>query len=198
MNPIQFSLQKGAFSIRGSDLDTNFRGLQPLPSNQYGVNQTEAGWTLDIFPPVPEQATEPLIYGVVNGELGWYPLEVIEEPPPQETGEEDQPPPGPDPDNPAPDPDDPPALGAPIMAMYFGDTEEQKVNQYQFVPLSQYLSTVNESTEEGSGHEENVSAFEKFLDAYTETTGREWAIRTVERCDGKRMDLFGTDWYDPA
>lgn len=181
---IKFTTQAGQLSIRGSDLDANFNYLRPLVSSQYGVNQTEAGWSLDIFPAFPEKLREPCVLGYMNGELGWYPLSLLEDPPPREADAPSEV------DNTVtPDETEPEQIGDPVMIVYWNGNLS-----HSFMKLSEFIDAINKSE---FGHEETVEAFNKILEAYTETTEKTWAIRTVERCDGKRMDVFGTDWYDP-
>lgn len=66
---------KNAFAIRAKDLDGNFRRLKPLTNGQYGINETEAGWSLNIFPAYPAQATETLALTYSGGSLQWRSLD---------------------------------------------------------------------------------------------------------------------------
>lgn len=180
----KFTTKVGSSNIKARDLDANFDSLRPLVSSQYGITQTSAGWQLDIFPAFPENVRTPCALGYINGEMGWYPLELFQDPPPAEAdtfAEIDNTVPEEEPeDNSIPDP---------VMIMYYKENTRSL-----FVKLSEFISTINASE---FGPEETTAAFNQILAAYTSTTGREWAIRTVERCDGKRMDVFGTDWYTP-
>lgn len=68
---IKFSGQKGATSIRGRDLDANFSRLQPVPNGTYGINQSDAGWSLNIFPAFPATASTALYLTYIGGSLQW-------------------------------------------------------------------------------------------------------------------------------
>lgn len=77
---IKFEPKIGQTSIKARDLDRNFARVQPLQNGQYGINQTEDGWSLNIFPPFPEIATEALALTYTGGAIQWRSLgELVEE-----------------------------------------------------------------------------------------------------------------------
>lgn len=76
MQLFKFQSQVGggdAYAIRARQLDDNFSRVQPVPNGQYGINETSNGWSLNIFPPYPEEATETQAFflSYVNGAMEW-------------------------------------------------------------------------------------------------------------------------------
>lgn len=71
---IKFEPQIGQTSIKARDLDRNFARVQPIQNGQYGINQTEEGWSLNIFPPFPNEATQALALTYTGGSLQWRSL----------------------------------------------------------------------------------------------------------------------------
>jgi hypothetical protein len=82
MSLVKFQHQVGASSIRARDLDANFERLQPVPNGTYGVNQTEQGWSLNIFPAYPESVAQALYLTYTGGGLQWRSIEQNEGVPP--------------------------------------------------------------------------------------------------------------------
>lgn len=76
MNLYQFQQQVGtrdAFAIRARQLDENFRKLQPQSNGTYGINESPNGWSLNIFPPFPEEpeASQTYFLSYIGGGLQW-------------------------------------------------------------------------------------------------------------------------------
>ena len=76
MNLYQFQQQVGtrdAFAIRARQLDENFRKLQPQSNGTYGINESPNGWSLNIFPPFPEEVEETQAYflSYTGGGVEW-------------------------------------------------------------------------------------------------------------------------------
>lgn len=88
MQLVEFQGQVGtkdAFSIRARDLDGNFRRLKPLTNGQYGINETQDGWSLSIFPAYPETISASAAYFLSYGENGLQWSESAIAPPPTGT-----------------------------------------------------------------------------------------------------------------
>jgi hypothetical protein len=74
---VKFETQRGATSIKGRDLDFNFQRLQPIGNGTYGINQSNNGWSLDIFPAYPATATQALYLAYTGGSMQWRPVENV-------------------------------------------------------------------------------------------------------------------------
>lgn len=72
---IKFASQAGASSIRGRDLDANFSRLQPVSNGQYGISQSDEGWSLNILPTFPTSSTAALYLTYTGGSLQWRSLQ---------------------------------------------------------------------------------------------------------------------------
>lgn len=79
MNLHKFVQKKGATTISAQELDDNFARLKPLLQDgsiaSYSVNETPQGWSLNIFPPLPDGAGGPFVLGFTGGRLSWIPTE---------------------------------------------------------------------------------------------------------------------------
>jgi len=195
MELVRFANQKGARAIRADDLDSNFARLQPIsndgPARTYAINATPNGWTLTLYPeilreifpelPINTGSDIYLLASVDNGYL-WINLTDILPSAPPESGNyvltaqngsqvwvvlEDFF------DNVLSDPEVRSALDA-IIAEYIEDNLDTLITEY-----------LNKRTPE------------QFNEILTNIYGETFALRTVERCDGQRMKILGTDWYTP-
>jgi hypothetical protein len=79
MNLHKFSDKKGATSINATHLDENFSRLRPNLQDGtiagYSVNETPYGWSLNIFPPMPDGPGAPFVLGFDGGRLVWIPTQ---------------------------------------------------------------------------------------------------------------------------
>jgi hypothetical protein len=75
----KFTDKKGAASINADHLDENFARLRPLLQDGttvgYSVSESPQGWSLTIFPPLPDGAGGPFILGLAGGRLVWLATE---------------------------------------------------------------------------------------------------------------------------
>lgn len=182
MSLFKFTAQVGtqeAFSIRARALDENFERLQPLPNGTYGIDQTPQGWSLRIFPSYPTQETSAAYYLTLSGgSLRWTTAEdASEETKP--TAESPITAPGAV-DGGAISPD------APITTP--GAVNGSAISAGTLPPLAlapgangSLLVTANNAAQ-WSGAPPSGTA--------------DW--RQVERCDGQRMYVWGTEWAAPA
>jgi hypothetical protein len=79
----QFQKQVGtadATAIRARELDENFRRVTPIANGQYGINETSAGWHLNIFPAFPISTTDNVYLVYQAGSMQWKPLPFVESP----------------------------------------------------------------------------------------------------------------------
>jgi hypothetical protein len=74
MSLVKFQPQVGnadAFAIRARNLDDNFSQLQPKTNGTYGLTQGADGWSLDIYPAFPVEATAAHFLAWDAGGLQW-------------------------------------------------------------------------------------------------------------------------------
>jgi hypothetical protein len=75
----KFADKKGAPTLSADHLDENFARLRPLLQDGtevgYSVTETPGGWSLSIFPPLPDGAGGPFVLGFSGGRLVWLPTE---------------------------------------------------------------------------------------------------------------------------
>jgi len=186
---IKFAQQKGATTIRGDDLDKNFSKVQPKISSQYGLQADDSGWELEIFPAFPENQTEPCCLTFVNGDMNWLPVSLLQDdiPPIEPTSNA--------PYNPAPrDPDEPfeppTGLGFPQMSMFWSENKNSEI-----VNFAAFMEAHGQGDE--PRYDILVTALQVILNAYSEedTEGyTNFGVKTIQRCDGKTMKVFGSDW----
>lgn len=81
MNLVKFQSQRGAKSIKGSDLDQNFARVSPKPPSgqkiRYRISETPSGWQLYIIPELPPYTnlSGTYVLGCRGGTLVWLPTE---------------------------------------------------------------------------------------------------------------------------
>lgn len=169
---------KNAFAIRAKDLDGNFRRLKPLTNGQYGINETEAGWSLDIFPAYPAQTTETLALTYSGGTLQWRSLgEFVDESEGGNGGGTI----GSGPQVPNVD-----ELVVQTVEPSILNPEEPAAENYR--TLVELLDTLTD--------EQKLTIINNWLSQIAAEDGG-ISVREVERCDGQRMKVLGTVWYSP-
>ena len=199
MELVRFTNQKGARAIRADDLDSNFARLQPIskdgPARTYAINATPNGWTLTLYPEImreifPELPTNAgadiyLLASVNNGYI-WISLADIL-------------------------PSEPPESGAYVLTAqngtqvwvalseFFDDVlDDPQVREQLDAIIEQAIVAYLDANLDGYIEEYLESRTPEQFNALLSTIyGETFALRTVERCDGKRMKLLATDWYTP-
>jgi hypothetical protein len=183
MELVRFVNQKGARAIRADDLDGNFARLQPIsndgPARKYAINATPNGWTLtlypemlrEIFPALPTNAGADIyLLGSVNNGYIWVRLKDIL-------------------------PSEPPTSGDYVFTAQNGTQV--------WVLLSDFFNNVVDDPEVAAALDEFIGDYlnsrtpSEFNSILSTIYGESFDLRTVERCDGKRMKLLATDWYTP-
>jgi len=74
MNLIELAPKAGtqdAYSIRANDLDSNFRKLRPVHNGQYGIDEKPNGWSLNVFPQLPEKSSISQALAYKDGTKTW-------------------------------------------------------------------------------------------------------------------------------
>lgn len=174
---IKFEPKIGQTSIKARDLDRNFARVQPIQNGQYGINQTEEGWSLNIFPPFPEIATEALALTYTGGAMQWRSLgQLVDE---SEGGD---------------------GGGTIGGGPQVPDVEELVVQTYEpsltpeepavdgYKTLVDLLDTLTD--------EQKLTIINNWLAQIAADDGG-IGVREIERCDGQRMKVLGTVWYSP-
>jgi hypothetical protein len=142
---------KDAFAIRARDLDENFSQLQPKSNGTYGLQQGVDGWSLEIYPAFPLEATAAHFLAWHTGGLQWRSAEDIAQ-------------------------DVTPTSTNPITAP--GAVAPSALSPGPNGSL--FITEANEA---------------QWSDAPPSGTPG-WV--EVERCDGQRMYVWGTEWAAPA
>lgn len=165
---------KDAYAIRARQLDENFARLQPQSNGTYGINETANGWSLEIFPALPSLSRRLLCLVYVGGALQWRSIEDIAN---DSQGSDNNP----------FDPTPPDAQELVFVVWRPSENENEPA-------VEDYLSiqgVIDELTDE-----QKLQIINALLAVLDEEHGGV-GLREIERCDGKRMKVLGTLWYDP-